>query len=599
MFGLSKRAIALIFGLLALAFAVGAILLFTPQAGQQAQGKPVLWVNGKPVYELDLLRLQGSDPLYSANLDGALKALVDTHFLERVILTEALRQDARRVRVTTAEVRKEIDRIREQFGLKDKAAYDRFLNQVGYTDAQLRGEVRAQLQIQKRLEQIRNGAKPTPEEVAFYFEVHKENYLTEPRVRARQIVVDDKALAQDLAKRARAGEDFGALAKAHSKVGAEEGGALGAEPGSGTPRPVTRVVFPEEVADAVFALRGPGLVGPIEAGGRYYLVKVEAYEPPKTPSFEEVKARVEEDAKKAKGNQALEAYLETLRKNAQVRFAEGAAYVYKDALVAKVGEEGIRLPELLEPVFSNNQVVLLMQQGLGELVLQLLLPQTLEGLVERELLSQSAKASGKPFIGSKDEIAQAYGLWATRDLEVTEEEARAFYAQNPALFTVPASAKVVGVTFKEETKAKAFREAALRSEDLEALAKAHEGTVNEYGTVSPNQLPQVLDRLVFKVKESFPKGPLGEVSEVVKQEDGTHLVLIVKDRKPEELRPLGAVLEEAKARVLANKRQQRIRALLEDLRAKTPVENRLREVLAELTPKEEKSQPQGTPSQKP
>ena len=202
MFGLSKRAITILFGLLALAFALGAILLFTPQAAQQTRGKPVLWVNGKALYELDLLRLQGNDPLYAASPEGLLKTLVDTYFLEQVILTEALKQDAARVRVSSAEVRQEVNRIREQFGLKDKAAYEQFLNQVGYTDAQLRAEVKTQLQIQKRLEQIRSGAKPTEEEVRFYYEVFKENYRTEPRVKARQIVVDDKALAEELAAKA-------------------------------------------------------------------------------------------------------------------------------------------------------------------------------------------------------------------------------------------------------------------------------------------------------------------------------------------------------------------------------------------------------------
>lgn len=35
MFGLSKRAITILFGLLALAFALGAILLFTPRRGSR------------------------------------------------------------------------------------------------------------------------------------------------------------------------------------------------------------------------------------------------------------------------------------------------------------------------------------------------------------------------------------------------------------------------------------------------------------------------------------------------------------------------------------------------------------------------------------
>jgi len=595
-FGINRRAVTILFGLLALVFVVGAILLFTPKAGQEAKGKPVLWVNGKAVYELDLLRLQGNDPLYAANPQGLLKVLVDTHFLEQVILTEALKQDAARIRVGSAEVRKEVDRIREQYGLKDKKAYEQFLNQIGYTDAQLRAEIKAQLQIQKRLEQVRSSAKPTPEEVRFYFEVHQENYKTEPRVQARQIVVDDKKVAEEVLAKAKAGEDFTALAKKYSKVGAEQGGALGAAPGESAPKPVTKVVFPEKVAEAVFALKGPGLVGPIEAGGRYYIVKVEAYLPPKVPTFEEVKDQVEKDAGDAKANGALEAYLEDLRKKAQVRFAEDMAYAYKNPAVAKVNDKEILLAQVLQPVFANQQTAALIQQGLGELAVQFFLPQTLETLIDRELLVEAAKKSGKPFIGTRDEIAQAYVLYETRDVTATEEEAKKFYAENPALFTIPASAEVVGVVFKEEAKAKAFREAALKASDLQALAKAHGGTVTEYGAVNPGQLPAVLDRLVFKVKETFPKGPLGEVSEVVKLEDGTFAVLLIKSRKPEELKPYEAVKEEALQGVINRKRQEKAQALVKKLRQEAKIENRLAQVLAELTPKTEEK-PKEAPKQ--
>jgi parvulin-like peptidyl-prolyl isomerase len=596
-FGINRRAVTILFGFLALAFVVGAILLFTPQAGQEAKGKPVLWVNGKAVYELDLLRLQGNDPLYAANPQGLLKVLVDTHFLEQVILTEALKQDAARIRVGSAEVRKEVDRIREQYGLKDKKAYEQFLNQVGYTDAQLRAEIKAQLQIQKRLEQVRSAAKPTPEEVRFYFEAHQEDYKTEPRVQARQIVVDDRKVAEEVLAKAKAGEDFAALAKEYSKVGAEQGGALGAAPGESAPKPVTKVVFPEKVAEAVFALKGPGLVGPIEAGGRYYIVKVEAYLPPKVPTFEEVKDQVEKDAGDAKANEALEAYLEDLRKKAQVRFAEGVGYVHKNPVVATVNEREILLSQVLQPVFSNQQTAALIQQGLGELAVQFFLPQTLETLIDRELLVEAAKKSGKPFIGTRDEIAQAYVLYETRDVTATEEEAKKFYAENPALFTIPASAEVVGVVFKEEAKAKAFREAALKAGDLQALAKAHGGTVTEYGAVNPGQLPAVLDRLVFKVKEAFPKGSLGEVSEVVKLEDGTFTVLLIKNRKPEELKPYEAVKEEALEGVKSRKRLEKAQALVKKLRQEAKIENRLAQVLAELTPKTEEKPKEEGPKQ--
>jgi parvulin-like peptidyl-prolyl isomerase len=378
-------------------------------------------------------------------------------------------------------------------------------------------------------------------------------------------------------------------------VGAEQGGALGAGPGESAPNPVTKVVFPEKVAEAVFAKQGPGLVGPIEAGGRYYLVKVEEYLPPKVPTFEEVKEQVEKDAQEAKGNGALEAYLEDLRRKAQVRFAEDSPYSYKNPPVAKVGDREILLSEVLQPVFSNQQTASLIQQGLGELAVQFFLPQTLESLIDRELLVEAAKKSGKPYIGSKDQIAQAYLLYETRGLTATEEEARKFYAENPALFTIPASAEVTGVVFKAEAKAKAFREAALKGGDLQALAKAQEGSVTEYGTVNPNQLPAVLDRLVFKVKETFPKGPLGEVSEVVKLEDGTFAVLIIKDRKAEVLKPFAEVVEQAKEGIINRKRQQQAQALIQELRKAAKIENRLSQVLAELTPKTQ--EPAKSPTQ--
>ncbi|WP_117237892.1 peptidyl-prolyl cis-trans isomerase [Thermus sediminis] len=582
MFGINKRVLTFLFGFLALVFVVGAVLLFTPQAGGEARGRPVLWVNGKPVHELDLLRLQGNDPLYAANPQGLLKTLVDTHFLEQVILTEALKQDAARIRVGSAEVRREVDRIREQFGLREKRAYEGFLNQIGYTDAQLRAEIRTQLQIQRRLEQIRSAAKPSPEEVRFYFEVHQEDYRTEPRVLARQIVVDDERLAEELMAKAKAGEDFAALARERSRVGAEQGGALGAAPGESDPRPVSRVVFPEKVAERVFALRGPGLVGPIEAGGRYYLVKVEEYLPPRVPSFEEVRDQVERDAQEAKGDGALEAYLANLRQRAQVRFAEGVAY--QNPVVARVNGAEILLSQVLQPAFSNPQTAVLIQQGLGELVVQFFLPQTLEALVDREVLVKAAKESGGPFIGSKEEIAQAYLLYRTREVAATEAEARRFYAENPALFTVPARAEVVGVAFREETRARAFREAALRATDLQALARAQEGTVTEYGTVLPNQLPGVLDRLVFRTADVFARGALGEVSEVLKLEDGTFFVVLVRDRRPEALKPYEEVKEEALEGVRNRKRQEKAQSLIQSLRQQTEVEKLLTQVLADLAP---------------
>lgn len=501
MFGINKRVITIIFGFLALAFLVGATILFALQgggnlSGNRSQGPTVMWVNGRPVSELELARIQSRDPLLSSNPQGLMKPLLDTFFLEKVILTKAVQQDSSRIRVSGGEVRKALDDLKQRAGATTKEQYDQLLNQIGYTDSQLRDELRDSLKVQKRVEEIQKKATPTPEEVKFYFDLNKANYKTEDRVKARQIVVDDKKLADDLYAQLKAGADFVELAKKNSKVAADQGGALGAETGKSEPGFVTRVIFPSEVADAVFKLKQGGLTAPIASGGRYYIVKVEEFKPGGDPNFEEVKDRVAEDVKKIKGDQALEAYLLELRKKTQVRFAENTTYKYENPVVAKVGESEIKLPELTQLVFTNQQIPQLIQQGLGDLAVQFFMPQALEQLITREILVSEAKKLNQPFVGARDQIAREVQAYHTKDITVTDEEVRKYYAENPASFTIPASAEVKGISFKkeDEAKAKAFREAALKGGKLEDLAKANGGTVTDYGKVNPGTLPPVANR---------------------------------------------------------------------------------------------------------
>ncbi len=590
MFGINRRVVAIIFGVLALAFVIGSVLLFTPQGQRNTQGKTEFTVNGRPVYALDLARAQQNDPILSTNPQGLLKNLADVNFGERFVITNALLQDTARIGVSSGELKKELDGIKERFGLQKKEDYDRFLTQVGYTDSQLRSELRDQIRINKRVEEIQKKAEPTDAELQLYFELNREQYKNEERVQARQIVLDDKATADKIyAEVSATGADFAAIAKANSKLNADQGGALGAQAGKSEPGPVTRVVFPNAVADAVFKLRDGQISKPIEAGGRFYIVKVEKYLPAGDVKFEEVRDRVKEDAKRIKGQGALEAYIEDLRAKANVKFAEGATFKFENPVVAKVGDTEIRLAEVTQSVFANQQVPQLLQQGLGELAVQFFMPQTLEQLISREVIYQAARSLGQPFFGSKSDVANQAQLWQTRNIAVSDTDVRKFYDSNLANFTIPASAKVQAVNFKKEDKAKAdaFRAAALRGGKLEDLAKANGGTVQDYGVVNPGTLPPVPNRLVFLTRGTFPKGPLGEVSEVVKLEDQSFQVLLVNERKAEILRPFEEVKEQARQQVLSTRRAEAAQKWVEEARKAAKVENNLQKVLTALTPKEE------------
>ncbi len=580
----SRRAITIIFGILALSFALGTILLFTPKGQRQSQGRPLVWVNGKPIYELDLARLQQQDPLFGLAPEGTLKPLIDTHFLERVILFEALSQDASRVRVSAAEVKAEVDRIRKQFGLTDNKAYDRFLQQIGFTDSLLRREIRRQLQIQKRIDQIRKKVKLGEEEARFFFELHKAQYAPEDKVLARQIVVEDKALAEKLLKELRGGADFAKLAKKYSKVGAEEGGALGAQPGSSEPGPVTRVVFPEAVANAVFKLTAGGLTPVVEAGGRYYIVQVLKFLPGGEAKYEEVADRVKKDALQIKQQGAVERYMEEVRKRAQVKFAEDLPYEYKNPVVAKVNDTEIKLEEVSQVVFGNPQVPGLIRQGLGELVVQFFYPTTLNQLISNELFYQAAKASGQPFIGPKAQIAADAQLWKTKDLTVDDAEVRAYYEKNKDRFKIPAKAVVALAQFEDEAKAKAFRDGLKAGKDPAQLAKDLGGKFTPAKEVKEGELPPVLAKVVF-ADAPKEKTAAGQISDVLKLGDKNYQVAIVKSLTPARQRSFEEVKAEARALALAEKRAKAAEAWLEELKKKARLENRLSEVLAQLAPK--------------
>jgi len=598
-FGISKRVVAVIFGFLALAFVVGSILLFTPQGQRSTRGKVELTVNGRPIYELDLARAQQNDPILSTNPQGLLRKLAEINLGDRLILTTALVQDTARIGVSSGELRKELDAIKERLGLQKKEEYDRFLARIGYTDAQLRSELREQIRINKRIEEIQKKAEPTEEEVRLYFELNREQYRNQERVLARQIVVDDKATAEKIyAEVSKPGADFAAIAKANSKLNAEQGGALGAAAGQSEPGPVTRVVFPNAVADVVFKLRDGQISRPIEAGGRFYIVKVERYLPESDAQFEEVKDRAREDARRVKGQGALEAYLEGLRAKANVKFGDNTTLQFENPVVASVGDTEIRLAEVTQLVFANPQVPQLVQQGLGELAVQFFLPQTLEQLINREVIYQAAMQLGQPFFGTKSDIASQAQLWKTRNITVSDAEARKYYDSNLANFTIPASARTQAVNFKKEDRAKAeaFRAAALRGGKLEELARANNGTVQDFGVVNPGTLPPIPNRLVFLTRGTFPKGPLGEVSEVVKLEDESYQVLIINDRRAEILRPFEEVKEQARQQVLAIRRAEAAQKWLEEVRKAAKLENRLEEVLAALTPKEEPKPNESQPS---
>jgi parvulin-like peptidyl-prolyl isomerase len=521
---LSRRTNTIILWIISIGLLVGMVITFTPTLGAlSGQGRdtstPALTVNGETISELELAQARQSSAIFSVVQEGPVAEDLELLLVDSLVRQEVLRQAAARQRVGNGEVRAELEAFRERNGVAGRnndEAYLRLIGGAGYTDATFRDYLRQQLQVRAYQQEITEGIEVTEAEVEGFYRVNQDAYRTDPRVVARQIVVEDEASAQELRLRALDGEPFAELAREASVERADQGGAVGGE----EPQPVGRPAFPTAVADQVFALSAPGLTPVVENAGRYYLVQVEEIVAAQPRPLEEVRDQVREDALAAKQQAALDRRIEELVREAEVSVPEASELSYDDPLVATVGDAEIHASELVRATYTNPQI----QQALGpqsaSLIVDFFKPSILQQLVDRELAVQGAERLETTFFGSDALIAQSALDWVARDVEVEAAEIEAFYQANLDRYTVPARADVLRVGFGDAEAATDYRRTLLNGAEPEAAADVAGAAVEDLGTVRPGQLDAPLDAALFQTEafETLPEDPRA-VSDVLVLEE--------------------------------------------------------------------------------
>jgi peptidyl-prolyl cis-trans isomerase D len=150
--------------------------------------------------------------------------------------------------------------------------------------------------VQLSLSDVEQGIEVTEEALrGYYDEVAAERFQTTERRRARHILVeagaDDanaRSRAEALAERARAGEDFSALAAQNSDdPGSKgQGGDLGW---------ATRESFVAPFADALFGMAKGEIRGPVQTQFGYHVIVLDDIEAAHLRSFDEVRTELEAD----------------------------------------------------------------------------------------------------------------------------------------------------------------------------------------------------------------------------------------------------------------------------------------------------------------
>ncbi len=197
---------------------------------------------------------------------------------------------------------------------------DDYLSQIGVTEGEaevaggegkeaFREKVRQSLMLQKVKDKaVLSKVEVTPGEVDDYLKKEPEETRVPRSVVLRQILIDDKNLADRLsAQLAKDPTRFEALARENS-----------AAPDKGQARTYTEEDLPVELREALFKLE-PGRVSPVlENAGTFLIFQLVRKMEAKDADLDDVRHRVQLELFRKKGEQALERYVADLKKDTEI-----------------------------------------------------------------------------------------------------------------------------------------------------------------------------------------------------------------------------------------------------------------------------------------
>ncbi len=213
------------------------------------------------------------------------------------------------IRLRPEYVSEVIEGIKKENNIADDAELQRQLRREGMSIEDLKRNIeRSIVRRQVLTRELEARATVNEAEARLEYERDKAAYTRSASVRLHEIVVPSEEQARALAARARAGEDFAALAREFSTAPSRAaGGDLGV---------LNRGEMNPAVEAAAFALPEGGVSDPLPVEGGFRIVRATEKKEGSVASFDEVKADIIKRLTEARATTAYDAYVEGLRKNA-------------------------------------------------------------------------------------------------------------------------------------------------------------------------------------------------------------------------------------------------------------------------------------------
>jgi peptidyl-prolyl cis-trans isomerase C len=278
--------------------------------------------------ELSMIKQQMSGRVSAEQLlsmEPMLKQQAVTNLVNRMLLAHAAVKE--NIVVDAEQVDAKLEEIRGNF--PDEDAFAAQLTRSGMTPEEFRQEVERGMQLEELIDMKTAGIEsPTDAEAREFYDSNIGRFSTSERVRASHILmkveesdselvrVQKKQKIEELHEKLVAGGDIAALAAENSDCPSKsKGGDLGFF-GRG------QMVKPFE--DAAFAL-DVGEVSPVvETRFGYHVIKVTDKEDAGVTSFEETKDGIIDYLANMKKQDAMNAYVTTLREDASIEYADSA-----------------------------------------------------------------------------------------------------------------------------------------------------------------------------------------------------------------------------------------------------------------------------------
>ena len=251
------------------------------------------------------------------------RSQIKKQVLENLIARELLYQESQKkgIKVDQKEIEAQLTALKGRF--PSEVEFKKALSTMNLTEADLRFQFERDVAIRKLLDdQIGGKSTVSEKESRAYYDSNLESFKKPEQVRASHILIkvdpgadeakkaEARTKIESLQAKLKNGEDFGALAKEYSEgPSGPKGGDLGFF-GRG------QMVKPFE--ETAFTMKPGQVSGMVETRFGYHLIMVTERTPESTLSYEEVKDRLEQYLKQQKVQEAIAAYVETLKGKAKI-----------------------------------------------------------------------------------------------------------------------------------------------------------------------------------------------------------------------------------------------------------------------------------------